>query len=175
MALMLIPSSLTSISSVQLLSHVQLFVTLWTAARQASLSITNSQSLLQLISIVSVMPFLAYSLVIILTIEKVWTIFYFLLCNYDKHLGGVVLEKTLESPLDIKETQPVHPKGNQSWIFIGRTDAEAETPILWAPHVKNRLTWKDPDAGKDWRWEERGMIEDEMVGWHHQLHGHEFE
>ena len=69
----------------------------------------------------------------------------------------VVLEKTLESPLDYKEVQPVHPKGNQCWIFIGRTDVEAETPILWPPDVKNWLIWKDPDAGKDWRWEEKGM------------------
>ena len=74
----------------------------------------------------------------------------------------VVLEKTLESPLDCKESQPVHPKGNQSWIFIGRTDAEAETPILWPPDAKNWLIWKDPDAGKDWRWEEKGPTEDEM-------------
>ena len=81
----------------------------------------------------------------------------------------VVLEKTLESPLDCKEIQPVHPKGNQSWILIGRTDAEAETPILWPPDVKNLLIWKDPDAGKDWRREEKGTTEDEMVGWHHQL------
>ena len=87
----------------------------------------------------------------------------------------VVLEKTLESPLDCKESQPVNPKGNQSWIFIGRTDAEAETLILWLPDVKNWLIWKDPDAGKDWRWEEKGMTEDEMVGWHHWLDGHEFE
>ena len=87
----------------------------------------------------------------------------------------VVLEKTLESPLDWKEIQPVHPKGNQSWIFTGRTDAEAETPILWPLDVKNRLIGKDPDAGKDWRWEEKGMTEDEMVGWNHQLNGHEFE
>ena len=87
----------------------------------------------------------------------------------------VVLEKTLESPLDCKEIQPVHPKGNQSWIFIGRIDAEAETPILWPPDVKNWLIWKDPDAGKDWRWEEKGTTEDEMVGWHHRLSGHEFE
>ena len=87
----------------------------------------------------------------------------------------VVLEKTLESPLDCKEIQPVHPKGNQSWIFTGRTDAEAETPILWSPDVKNWLIWKDPDAGKDWRQEEKGMTEDEMVGWHHRLNGHEFE
>ena len=85
------------------------------------------------------------------------------------------LEKTLESPLDCKEIEPVNPKGNRSWIFIGRTDAEAETPILWPPDVKNRLIGKDPDAGKDWRREEKGMTEDEMVGWHHQLNGHEFE
>ena len=87
----------------------------------------------------------------------------------------VVLEKTLESPLDCMEIQPVHPKGNQFWIFIGRTDAEAEAPILWLPDVKNWLIWKDPDAGKDWRQEEKGMTEDEMVGWHHWLDGHEFE
>ena len=86
----------------------------------------------------------------------------------------VVLEKTLESPLDCKEIQPVNPKRNQPWIFIGRTDAEAETPILWSPDVKNWLIWKDLDAGKDWRWEEKGMTEDEMVGWHHQLNEHEF-
>ena len=86
----------------------------------------------------------------------------------------VVLEKTLESPLDCKEIQPVNPKGNQSWIFIGRTDPEAETPILWPPDVKNGLTGKDPDAGKDWG-QEKGVTEDEMVGWHHWLSGHEFE
>ena len=83
----------------------------------------------------------------------------------------VVLEKTLEGPLDCKEIQPVHPKGNQSWIFIGRTDA----PILWPPDAKNWLIGKDPDAGKDWRGEEKGTTEDEMVGWHHRLDGHEFE
>ena len=87
----------------------------------------------------------------------------------------VVLEKTLESPLDCKEIQPVHPKGNQSWIFIGRTDVEAETPILWPPDARNWLIWKDPDAGKDWRWEEKRTTEDEMVGWHHWHDGHEFE
>ena len=87
----------------------------------------------------------------------------------------VVLEKTLESPLDCKEIQTVHPKGDQSWVFIGRNDVEAETPILWPPDVKNWLIWKDPDAGKDWRWGEKGMTEDEMVGCHHQLNGHEFE
>ena len=87
----------------------------------------------------------------------------------------VVLEKTLESPLDCKEIQPVHPKGNQSWIFIGRTGAEAETPILWPPDAKNWLIGNDPDAGKDWRREEKGMTEDDMVGWHYQLDGHKFE
>ena len=79
----------------------------------------------------------------------------------------VVLEKVLESPLDCKDIQPIHPKGNQSWIFIGRTDAEAETPILWSPDAKKWLIRKDPDAGKDWRQEEKGITEDEMVGWHH--------
>ena len=88
---------------------------------------------------------------------------------------AVVLEKILKSPLDCKEIQPVHPKGNQSWIFIGKTDAEAETPILWTPDAKNWLLGKDPDAGKDWRQEEKGMTEDEMVGWHRWLDGHEFE
>ena len=85
----------------------------------------------------------------------------------------VVLEKILESPLDSKEIQPVYPKGNQSWIFTGRTEAKAETPILWPPDVKNKLTGKDPDAVKDLRQEEKGMTEDEMVRWHHQLNGHE--
>ena len=87
----------------------------------------------------------------------------------------VVLEKTLESPLDCKEIQIVNPKGNQSWIFIGRNDAEAEAPILWLIDVKNWLTGKDADAGKDWRQEEKGMTEDEVVGWHRWLNGHEFE
>ena len=85
----------------------------------------------------------------------------------------VVLEKTLESPLDCKEIKPVNPKGNQSWIFIRRTDAE--TPIFWPPDAKTWLIWKDPDAGKDWRQEEKGMTEDETVRWHHRLDGHEFE
>ena len=87
----------------------------------------------------------------------------------------VVLEKTLESPLDCQEIKPVNPKENQSWIFTGRTDAEAETPILWPPDMKNWLIGKDSDAGKDWRQKEKGMTEDEMVGWHHQLDGLEFE
>ena len=84
------------------------------------------------------------------------------------------LQKTLESPLDCKEIQPVNPKGNRSWIFIGRIDVEAEIPILWPPEGKNWLIWKDPDAGKDWGQEEKGTTEDEMVGWHHQLNGHGF-
>ena len=84
----------------------------------------------------------------------------------------VVLEKTLESPLDYKAIQPVHPKGDQSWMLIGGTDFEAETPILWPPDVKSWLIWKDPDAGKDWRQEEKGMIEGEMVGWHPWLNEH---
>ena len=85
------------------------------------------------------------------------------------------LEKTLESPLDYREIQPVHPKGNQSWLFIERTVAEAETPILRPSDVKNWLLEKDPDAGKDWRQEEKGTTEVKMVGWHHWLDGHEFE
>ena len=87
----------------------------------------------------------------------------------------VVLEKTLENPLDSKEIQPVHPRGNQSWIFIGRTDAEAETPVLWPPHAKSWLIWKDPDAGKVSRREEKRTTEDEMVVWHHRLNGDEYE
>ena len=82
--------------------------------------------------------------------------------------------RRLEGPLYCKDIQPVHPKGNQTWIFIGRTDVEAETPLLWPPDVKSWLIWKDPDAGKDWGWEEKGMTEDEMAGWHHWLNGHGF-
>ena len=82
--------------------------------------------------------------------------------------------RLLESPLDSKETKSVHPKGDQSWVFIERTDVEAETPILWPPDAKDWLIGKDPDAEKDWRWEEKGMTEDEMIGWHHRLNGHEF-
>ena len=85
-----------------------------------------------------------------------------------------MLEKTLESALDCKEIQPVHPKGNQSWIFIGRTDAQAEMLILWPPDAKSWLIWKDPDAGRNWGQEEKGMTEDETVGWHHWLNGHGF-
>ena len=87
----------------------------------------------------------------------------------------MVLEKMLESPLDCKEIQPVHPRGDQSWVFIGRTDAEAETPVFWLPHVKSSLIGKDCDAGRHWGQEEKGMTEDEMTGWHHRFDGHEFE
>ena len=87
----------------------------------------------------------------------------------------MLLEKTLESPLDCKEIQPLNPKENQSWVIIGSTDAKAETPILWLPEAKNWLIGKDPDAGKDWRQEKKGTTEDEMVGWHYQLDEHEFE
>ena len=87
----------------------------------------------------------------------------------------VVLEKTLESPLDFKEIQPLNPKGDRSWVFIGRTEVEAQTPILWPPDAKSWLIGKDPDAGKDWGQEEKGTTEDEMVGWHHRLDGHGFE
>ena len=86
----------------------------------------------------------------------------------------MVLEKTLENPLDCKEIQPVHPKGDQSWVLIGRANAKAETPTFWPPHEKSRLIGKDPDAGRDWGQEEKGTTEDEMAGWHHQLGGHEF-
>ena len=86
----------------------------------------------------------------------------------------MVLEKTLESPLDYNEIQPVHPKGDQSWVFIGRTDAEAETPILWPPHAKSWLVGKDPNVGRDLGQEEKETTEDEMAGWHHRLNGHEF-
>ena len=87
----------------------------------------------------------------------------------------VVLENSLENPLDCKEIQPVHPNGNQSWVFIGRTDAEAETPVLWPLHAKSCFIWKHPASGRGWGQEEKGTTEDEMAGWHHRLDGHEFE
>ena len=137
------------IRSDQSLSRVRLFATPWIAARQASLSITSSHvQMWELDHKESWAP-------------KNW-------CFWT-----VVLEKTLESLLDCKEIQPVHPKENQSRIFIGRTEAEAL--ILWPPDVKHWLLGKDPDAGKDWRQEEKGMTEDEIVGWHHWLDGREFE
>ena len=96
---------------------------------------------------------------------------------FSKRIGGRIKWKLIKatSPLDCKEIQPVHPKGNQPWIFIGRTDAEAETPVLWPPDVNNWLICKDPDAWKDWRWEKKGMTENVIVRWHHQLYVHEFE
>ena len=101
--------------------------------------------------------------------------FWLLLFLPIKFLWTVVLEKTLESPLDCKEIKPVNPKGNQSWLFTGMTDAEAEAPILWPPDAKSRLVRKDSDAGKEWRQEKKGTTEDKMVGWHYWLNGHEFE
>ena len=94
------------------------------------------------------------------------------MCQRIDAFGLWLLEKTLESPLDCKEIQPVHPKGDQSWAFIGRTDVEAETPILWPPDGKSWLVWKYPDRGKDWGQQKKGMTEDDMIGWHHWLHGH---
>ena len=108
--------------------------------------------------------------------EQVWKLDHkesWVLKNW--HFWTLVLEKTLEKPLDCKEIKPDNPKGNQPWIFIGRTGAEAGAPILWPPEAKSQLIGKDPDAGKDWGQEEKGMTEDEMIGWHHQLNGHEFE
>ena len=100
---------------------------------------------------------------------EIWTIKMLTPKNWCFWTG--VLEKTLESPLDCKEIQLVHPKGYQSWTFIGRTDAEAESPVFWPPDQKNWLIWEDPASGKDWRWEQKGMTEDEIVGWHHWLNG----
>ena len=134
---------------VKLLSRVLLLATPWTAAYQAPLSMGLSR-------------------------QEYWSGCHcWVLKNWC--FWTVALEKTLESPLDCKETQPVNPKGNKSWIFTGRTDAKAEAPILWPPDAKNWLTEKDPDSGKDRSQEEEGMTEDEMVGWYHWLDGHEFE
>ena len=140
---------------VKSLSHVRLLVTPWTAAYQAPPSMGFSRQ-----EYWSGLP--------LPSLKESWAPKYW--CFWT-----VVLEKTLESPLDCKKIQPVNLKENQSWIFTRSTDAEAETPLLWPPDAKNRLTGKDPNAGKDWRREEKGMTEDEMVGWHHWLNGHEFE
>ena len=119
------------------------------------------------------LPSQSYGFLVVMYRCETWTI------EKVKHQSWcfqiVKLEKTLESPLDCKEIKPVNPKGNQSWIFIRRTEANAETPIRWPPDSKTRLIGKDPDAGKDWRQEEKGSTEDEMVGWHHWLNRHEFE
>ena len=105
-----------------------------------------------------------------------WYLIMVLICiSLTINYWTVVLEKTLECPLGCKVIQPVHPKADQSWVFIGRTDAKAETLILWPPHAKSWLIGKDPDAGRDWGQEEKGSTEDEMAGWHHQLDGHEFQ
>ena len=164
------PSSQThGFSSHVMLSHfggVQLFVTPWTIIQPAPQSIGFSQQ-----EYWSGLPFPSFPVVMDeceLDHKESWA-----LKNW--RFSTVVLEKTLESPLDCKEIKPVNPKGNQFWIFIRGTDAEAETPILWPPDTKNWLTGKDPDAGKDWRQEEKGTTEDEMVASHHQLYGHEFE
>ena len=175
--------------SVQLLSSVRLFATPWTAAHQASLSITNSQSLPQTMAIESVMPsnhlILCHPLLLppsicpsirVFSSDQVWM--WELDCQESwvpKNwcFWPVVLEKPLECPLDCKNIQPVHFKGDQSWVFFGRTDAIAETPILWPPHAKSWLIGKDSDAGSDGGQEEKEMTEDEIVGWRHQLDGRE--
>ena len=165
------------------LSNVQLFATLWTVAYQTPLSMGFSRQdtgvgchfLLQEIFLTQGLKLrLPHCRQMLYRLshqgshqEESWV-----LKNWC--FWTVMLERTLESPLDCKKIQPVHPRGDQSWIFIGRTDAEAETPILWPPDAKNWLIWKDPDAGKDQRRKEKGTTEDEMVGWHHQLDGHEF-
>ena len=175
-------TNLVQLSSVQSLSRVRLFATQLIAASQVSLSITNSQSLLTIQHIKKQRHYFAnkglsnqgygsssgHVWMWELDYKEKWA-------PKNWCFWIVVLEKTLESPLDCKEIQPVHPKGNQSWIFIGKTDVEAETPILWPPDAKSWLIWEDPDAGKDWRQEEKRMTEDEMVGWHHRLNRHEFE
>ena len=171
-------------SSVQLLSHVWLFATPWTAACQASLSITISQSLLKLMSIELGMPSnhlilccpllhwpSIFPSIRVFSRESVlhirWLKYWSLSIGMNMMLNNPLLN--LESPFDCKEIQPVHPKGDQSWVFIGSTDVEAETPIFWPPDAKSWLVGKDPDAGKDGGQEEKGMTEDEMVGWHHRL------
>ena len=118
---------------------------------------------------------LYYSILLLEWTGMMYFVFIYLFLAVLGLFWTVVLEKTLESPLDCKEIQPVHPKGNQSWIFIGRTDAESETPILWLPDMKNWLTGKDSDAGRDWGQERRVTTQDEMAGWHHGLDGCESE
>ena len=147
-------------------SHAQLFVTLWTnmdsILKSRDITLPTKVCLVK----ATIFPVVMYGCES-WTIKKAecWRIDAFELWCW----------RTLESPLDCKEIQPVHPKGNQPWVFIGRSDAEAEKPILWLPDAKNWLTGKDPDTGKDWRREEKGMTEDKMVGWHYRLTGHEFE
>ena len=180
-----------------LLSHVRFFAIPWTVAHQAPLSTGILQArILEWVAILFSREFpnlgikrgspalQVGSLPVELPRSSALTYFFYNKLYYKESwrpknwcFWTVVLEKTLESPLDCKEIQPVHSKGNQSWIFIGRTDAEAEAEALtlWPPDAKNWLIWKDPDVGKDWRQEEKGITADEMVGWHHWLNRHEFE
>ena len=172
-----------------MLSYVWLFVTLWAIALQAPLSseysIENTgvgchfllqETLLTQESNPDFEPRIEPRCVLHLLHWQADSFYFFWqadslpLC----HLGSPTWRPSNRN-MDCKEIQPVNPKGDQSWLFTGRTDAEAETPILWLPDSKSWLIWKDPDAGKDWRQEEKGMTEDEMAGWHHQLNGHEFE
>ena len=148
---------------VKSLSHVRLLATPWTVAYQAPPSMGFSRQ-----EYWSGVPLPSQIMLHKAHYKESWA-------QKNWCFWTVVLEKTLENPLDCKEIQPVHPKGDQSWVFIGRSDVEAETPILWLSDVKSWLIWKDPDAGKDWGQEEKGKTEDEMVGWHHRLNGHEFE
>ena len=145
------------------LSRVQVLVTPWTAAHQAPLSMGFSRQ-----GYWSGVPVLSPVWMWEVDYKESWA-------PKNWCLWTVVLEKTLENPLDSKEIQPVHPEGKESWIFIGRTDAIAQAPILRPSDVKNWLIWKDPDAGNDWRQGEKGMTEDDVTGWHHWLSGHEFE
>ena len=190
--------------SVQSLSHVWLFATPWITARQASLSITNSRSSLRLTSIESVIPsshlILCCPLLLLPPIPpsitvfsnestlhtrwpKYWSFSFSIMWELDYKeswpnnwcFWTVVLDKTLESPLDSKEIQPVHSEGDQPWDFFGRNDAKAETLVLWPSHAKSWLIGKDPDAGRDWGQEEKGMTEVKMAGWHHWLDRRESE
>jgi len=147
---------------VKSLSQIRLLVTPWTAAYQAPPSMGFSRQ-----EYWSGVPLPSPVWMWELEYKESWV-------QNNWCFWTVVLEETLESPLDCIEIQPVHPKGDQPWVFIGRTDVEAETPMLWPPDKKSWLIWKDPDAGKDWRQEEKGMTEDEIVGWHHWLDGRGF-
>ena len=154
-----------------MLSYVWLFVTLWAIALQAPLSAEFSRE-----NTGVGCHFLLQGT--FLTQESNPCVLHLLHWQADSlplcHLGSPTWRPSNWN-MDCKEIQPVHPKGDQSWVFTGRTDVEAETPILWLPDVKSWLIWKEPDAGKDWRQEEKGTTEDEMAGWHYQLNGHEFE
>ena len=185
-ALLTMPKLLIVFSLVQLLSRVRLFVTPWTTARQASLFITNSRILDKPMSIESLMPsshlilhsprllpsifpnirVFSHESALSIRWPKYWTFSFSIIPS--KEIPGLISFR-----MDWLDLLAVHSKGDQSWVFIGRTDFEAETPIFWLPDVKSWLIWKDSDVGKDWR-QEKGTTEDEMVRWHHQLNGHEF-